>query len=51
MGEGYDVCKTSWSCSIVEEEVDIIDDDCDDDGDVSVPVNQWTFALGGVQCK
>ena len=33
--------------------MDIIDDDDDDDGDgdVSVPVNQWTFALGGVQCR
>jgi len=34
--------------------VDMIDDDDDDDDDdegVSVPANQWTFALGGVQCK
>ena len=53
MGEGYDVCVASWSCSVVEEKVDIIDDDYDDDDDddVSVPVNQWTFALEGVQCR
>ena len=51
MSEGYDVCVTSWSCSVVEEKVDIIGDNNDDDDDVSVPVNQWTFALGGVQCK
>jgi len=54
MGVGYEVCKTSWSCSVVEEKVDIIDDDNDDDdgdGDVSMPVNQWTFALEGVQCR
>ena len=32
--------------------MNIIDDnDDDDDGDVSVPVNQWTFALEGVQCR
>jgi hypothetical protein len=52
MGVVYEVCKTSWSCSVVEEKLDIIDDnDCDDDGGVSVPVNQWTFALEGVQCR
>ena len=50
MSEGYDECATSWSCSVVEEKIVIIDDN-DDDDDVSVPVNQWTCALEGVQCR